>query len=290
MLIDQLIHHTVCTHPEDTSFAENLANACRFQINNVASHVRDNTGSPSIPVPYRIQDHIPNVAPLAPIMWFEYEGLAVGESFSSKSGCLIYIEYDSAKHKIKGDELFEHVRWGLRSECFMKQGQDVFVYPWIDLIGVDKDGQILRAPSIENHRWGLDYTHDETQRGVWTGPIICALTAICFAHCKGAEVKEHQPSRQVRRAAERKKEPVYSYRTIDIGPASRVLKEEGDIATNGLGKALHICRGHFANYTAEKPLFGKYVGTVYKPMHLRGKAENGIAAKDYRVHAETTTS
>ena len=115
---------------------------------------------------------------------------------------------------------------------------------------------------------------------------VIALTAICFAHCKGAELKEHHPSRQVRRAAERKGEPIYTHKTIDIGPATRVLSTEGNIKQNGLGKALHICRGHFAHYTAEKPLFGKYVGTVYKPMHLRGKADNGVVDKDYRVLTE----
>jgi hypothetical protein len=42
---------------------------------------------------------------------------------------------------------------------------------------------------------------------------------------------------------------------------------------------------HFAHYTEEAPLFGKYTGTFYIPMHVRGRAEQGAVVKDYRVLA-----
>lgn len=64
-----------------------------------------------------------------------------------------------------------------------------------------------------------------------------------------------------------------------------VLRTEGGIEQNGLKKALHICRGHFATYTDEKPLFGHFTGTVWKPSHVRGNVTEGIVSKDYRVHA-----
>jgi hypothetical protein len=76
-----------------------------------------------------------------------------------------------------------------------------------------------------------------------------------------------------------------TYKVIDIGPATRVLKNEGGVAHNGLKRALHICRGHFAHYTADALLFGKYEGTFWHPMHVRGSAKAGIVVKDYRVHA-----
>jgi hypothetical protein len=38
----------------------------------------------------------------------------------------------------------------------------------------------------------------------------------------------------------------------------KVLATEGGISQNGLKKARHICRGHFSEYSEEKPLFGKY--------------------------------
>ena len=60
----------------------------------------------------------------------------------------------------------------------------------------------------------------------------------------------------------------------------------GEDAT-GIKKALHICRGHFVTYTPKHPLFGKYVGTFWKPDHVRGNAKNGIVLKDYKVNFNT---
>jgi hypothetical protein len=53
-------------------------------------------------------------------------------------------------------------------------------------------------------------------------------------------------------------------------------------ASVGSRKALHVCRGHFAHYR-ERGLFGKYKGTFWRPQHLRGSAEQGMQAKDYRI-------
>lgn len=61
------------------------------------------------------------------------------------------------------------------------------------------------------------------------------------------------------------------------------IRREGDIETNGLKKALHICRGHFANYSPEHPLFGKYVGQFWKPSHVRGSIGSGAVVKDYKI-------
>ncbi len=52
---------------------------------------------------------------------------------------------------------------------------------------------------------------------------------------------------------------------------------------NGI-RALHICRAHFAHYTEEHPLFGKYTRTFYKPMHVRGSLKEGLVIKDYDIH------
>ncbi len=62
-----------------------------------------------------------------------------------------------------------------------------------------------------------------------------------------------------------------------------VLRREGGSETNGLKKALHICRGHFATYSPEHPLFGKFTGTFWKPAHVRGSQEHGIVVKDYVI-------
>lgn len=291
MFIDNLVSGM----PQDSRYGrelkQSLSAAVRFQVDNVAHYVFENIYGEEL----NIEKKIPNIAPLAPVMWFEYNGLAAGKDPAECYGLLVSVCYDSSIHPQTHSNFPEDTRWILAIDAYAQNratdSTGVDIYDWVYFVALNKDGQSTVWTQIPNHTMYPDMPGDppeilERADHFYVGAAI-ALTAICFAHCKGAEVKEHQPSRQVRRAAERKDEPVYTYKTIDIGPANRVLSGEGNISQNGLAKALHICRGHFAHYTPEKPLFGKYVGTVYKPMHLRGKAENGVVEKDYRVHTET---
>jgi hypothetical protein len=112
---------------------------------------------------------------------------------------------------------------------------------------------------------------------------------LSFCHCKNVTRTEytaeehHQWHRQT-------KVPRLKYYVLNIDPMRETLRREGRSEEVGLGKALHICRGHFATYTPEHPLFGKYVGTFWRPDHVRGKAENGIVDKDYSVNPGQETN
>ena len=117
-----------------------------------------------------------------------------------------------------------------------------------------------------------------------------ALMAIAFMHCKNVSQSEVMPSRQERRELARRQKPLVIYRTLQIEPMKRVLESEGGMSHNGLKKALHICRGHFSEYTDEKPLFGKYAGRFWIPAHVRGTAEAGKIIKDYRVMAPSAVA
>lgn len=46
---------------------------------------------------------------------------------------------------------------------------------------------------------------------------------------------------------------------------------------------VHLCRGHFKEYTAEHPLFGHYVGMYWWQPHVRGQNHKGVVMKDYKV-------
>lgn len=115
-----------------------------------------------------------------------------------------------------------------------------------------------------------------------------ALLALSFMHCKNvvrtdATEAEGPPAKWLRRM----KQPTLRYHVLNINPMKEVLRKEGESETTGLKKALHICRGHFATYTADKPLFGHFTGTVYKPAHIRGSKELGTVLKGYAVNEPT---
>jgi hypothetical protein len=108
--------------------------------------------------------------------------------------------------------------------------------------------------------------------------------AISFMHCKNVSLPTVEPPSPVSRKAEQRYgRPLTRYRVLEIMPMREILNREGAAERTGLKRALHICRGHFATYSDEKPLFGKYAGTYWKPQHVRGSKARGEVVKDYAV-------
>ena len=283
MLIDDILQFNAKEPLFGPFLKTMLTSALRFQIDNVAAYAYDtmlNIDKPGEEV--YIPNHIPNIAPLAPVMWFEFGGLAKGANkpATNRYGCLISIDYDKKEPGETWYKPNEESQWILRMQCFAKLSDSLACMRLCHYVSVLNDGGFGGSFSIELAKSLLP----ETRYPPLYNEAVAALLAICFAHCKGTSIEEHQPTRQIRRAAERTGKPTFSFHTIDIHPSTTILKSEGHISENGLVRALHICRGHFAHYTKEHPLFGKYTGTFYRPMHVRGSASQGITFKDYRVH------
>ncbi len=120
--------------------------------------------------------------------------------------------------------------------------------------------------------------------------LVPILLALSFMNCSNVTLNEVNPNPVINR--ERRKagmKPFVRYHTINIEPMKKVLRTEGNIETEGLKKALHICRGHFATYSEEKPLFGKVAGTFWVPAHTRGSLKQGVIVSDYNVKAPNLT-
>lgn len=113
-------------------------------------------------------------------------------------------------------------------------------------------------------------------------PFFLALT---FCHCKNIELAQRAPAPKLAKSyAKRHKGHALSpFHEIAIEPVRRILEGEGKQTRVGLQKALHITRGHFKHYSAEKPLFGRVTGTVWCPSHTRGNREKGEVKKRYTV-------
>lgn len=83
-----------------------------------------------------------------------------------------------------------------------------------------------------------------------------------------------------RRQGDKVKGLVFKTLRIDgMGSATRSATGE----PSGEHNRFHICRGSFAEYTAEKPLFGKYTGRFWRPAHVKGSKEVGEVVKEYDV-------
>lgn len=108
-----------------------------------------------------------------------------------------------------------------------------------------------------------------------------SLMAHSLLACKNVETDIHHPNPKLsKRNARKKGFPLVSFKTLRIVPTGG----GGHGGQTGLTR-LHIMRGHFKTFTAEKPLFGRVVGTYWWSPGLRGNAKRGVVVKDYAVEA-----
>jgi len=118
--------------------------------------------------------------------------------------------------------------------------------------------------------------------------IIPGLLAMAMLHMKNIVTEVHNPPERLsRRHQKRTGQPLIRCKTLVIKPGREVQRrQEGEHASERQC-ALHLCRGNWAKYTKEKPLFGPggYVGEVWRPPHAVGDPAVGIVVKDYLVEA-----
>lgn len=114
--------------------------------------------------------------------------------------------------------------------------------------------------------------------------ITVAATVLDIINCKNVSLSPISPPERLNRSRIKKgKLPLYRYHvlTLDLDKGRKLA---GDVPKRSLGTApVHLCRGHFKEYTADQPLFGRVTGRFWWQPHARGKAQNGIIMKDYRI-------
>lgn len=127
----------------------------------------------------------------------------------------------------------------------------------------------------------VDQFHQELLRNT-TNMLYMALLTVSFTHVKNVNVVQVDPDPKQSRAFHRRHgRPLNRHYVLDIGGTRNAIAEEVR-RSGGIERAWHRCRGHFATYTSERPLFGRQVGTFWVPAHVRGTRNVGTIEKDYR--------
>lgn len=76
------------------------------------------------------------------------------------------------------------------------------------------------------------------------------------------------------------KQEIFDYHVLNVVVPSK--RQEYHKSTESLfHNRLHLCRGHFKEYTKEHPLFGRLTGLYWWQPHVRGQNKDGIVMKDY---------
>jgi hypothetical protein len=144
----------------------------------------------------------------------------------------------------------------------------------------DAGKEIIAVAPCDLAKWP---NPSETVMRVVFMALAACLLAISFCHCRNVAIAEcNPPVKLSKRHEKRYGRPLLRYNVIEIEPVRKILESEGSLSHTGLSRALHICRGHFKQYTA-RGLFGKLQGTYWWPTHVRGNHRAGIVLTDYDV-------
>ena len=138
----------------------------------------------------------------------------------------------------------------------------------------------LRYPEISVS----NYIEDEAASQIadaasWFVYVI--LWSWLLLSCKNVELVESQPSHRTKKAQKDPTRVIHRELLVKNPPTAR--KKSASSRDDKRGTAHHLRRGHFADYTKGKGLFGKYHGRYWIPPMMVGDRNFGTVIKSYRV-------
>ena len=118
----------------------------------------------------------------------------------------------------------------------------------------------------------------------WHRRVMNAVSFVAqIMRCKNIVKVKKEETATVKDSSGVGRRQKYEYYVLELDPEGTRSESDGEGDGTGPKKRLHLCRGHWSEYTAEKPLFGRYVGRFWIPDHKRGDLELGQVIKDYRL-------
>jgi len=143
--------------------------------------------------------------------------------------------------------------------------------------------------NIEANDWhpfvlGDDNPSQEIMDEIATATLRIVLILCNLLACKNVTaVPVDPPERLNKKRIKKGKEPLYRYHVLTVDTSMGRKKTDGGPVQNAGIMPVHLCRGHFKEYTEAAPLFGRITGKFWWQPHARGSAKNGIVDKDYSI-------
>lgn len=253
----------------------------------------------------------PNVAPPAPVVWLEWvaDDTGVLDPLTGaarvsrvKIGILCFAADTSlldesgradvlVQMRERGMALHDDTRWlgfGFVFSRILEPGRFPHLLGRIDW-QVGQTGQLFSTATNGGFHYSFQYPDAANAKNELDTMMICTAQvswlAFSLMHCKNVRLEKGPPiPDRLRKARERKgKPPLFRHHTILIDPM-RPQHANQDFPSAGSGESmgLHICRGHFKDFTRHG-LFGRHKGIYWWPMYLRGSLAHGAISKDYEV-------
>lgn len=109
------------------------------------------------------------------------------------------------------------------------------------------------------------------------------LTFNIILNCKNILTEEiHPPEKVNKKRLKNGKLPLYSYHVLNVVLGKNKSPSHNG-SDSGIKQRLHFQRGHFKQFSDDKPLFGKVSGLYWWQPHLRGTNKDGFVDKEYNI-------
>ena len=246
-------------------------------IDNVAKHFYEESDQEH----WRIDRDFPNIAPPFKSFWVEFKMARIihskeeGDTDVSKwlpqGGRVGQLFYALDPSEVTAEGVPENCKWIYWCDMWTDYHRADAVADGPQgaaFIAVDAEGRAIGNPWM--HSYGGDEACEAMKNIMaWYNPT---LLAISFLHCKNVTLVDNVVDAPLAKkwASKHGGQRPVAYKTLVIEPLKAILRKEGRAHEHGLQKALHICRGHFADYTGGRGLFGKYHGKFWIPSVVRG--------------------
>ena len=240
--------------------------------------------------PHDISEAVATMAPPFDSFWVEFQN---APNFLDAHAWGVHIKTLLERpDPYPGDS--EAPRWVLSLSLFLERRKGLPYGPVAHFaIGLGEDGTWFRHDDGDAY-WASNMPEfepaiPEALQQEWKERLVPmlfpVLMTISFMHASNVSIEEVEPSEKLsKKYQKRTGRPLTRYHVLNIDPMRRELEANG-AARGQLRKSLHIARGHFKVFTEDAPLFGRHTGTYWWAPQVRGRSEEGIVVKGYRVNA-----
>ena len=262
-------------YPERDESVSILESAKIFLIDNLYTNMKGKTFTTSD------LENLPSIAPPYPVMWFEWAvsdgrmGVLASSQEIHEGGwsyrCSFFGNCFNDRKDAKMTVYFLDFTVQANGTLRMPMNVDLTEFPPILKQVFFND--IVELP-------GLD--RNEIANTILASHLGIVFFAIGLMHCKNiVTLEKGGKNPNVKNRRHRSKGTVHY--VLDVIPARHIKRTEYEHPAKGSPQRIHFRRGHFKEYTTERPLFGKYTGAFWWDAHVAGSTDIGEVKKEYRI-------
>lgn len=202
------------------------------------------------------------------IMWFDYMGNDGGHTI--KRGILINT-IDAHKFEYLSFFACDKTKWILDYHLVQ-----VTINKNLSLLENNIETALIYSSPLNTSTHDLKYL---------SSTLSIIQSSLLLLNCKNITTETHNPDEALNKARRKRgRQELFTYKILKLVlPAEKQGKHYKGEPT-GEHNRIHFCRGHFKEYTADAPLFGKIVGLWWWQPHVRGRSRDGIVIKDYEIN------